>query len=152
MYSQKKLEYTEVKFSILTKKAKKAIVCHVQLSTTWGLQSSIWQIHRTNWTTIFWKFEILKIHKYVWIINNYSLIKGRPRLSCLPPPALPGSIQEPSLHRECPGEIKTCCYVKISRINRICQTRIRTLLYPSLCWNDAETDQYKEPMIDTKII
>ena len=39
-----------------------------------------------------------------------------------------------------------------SRINRICQTTIRTLLYPSLCWNDAETDQYKEPMIDTKII
>ena len=28
-----------------------------------------------------------------------------------------------------------------------------TLLYPSLCWNDAETDdQHKEPMIDTKII
>ena len=39
--TQKKLEYTEVKFSILTKKAKESIVCHVQLSTTWGLQSSI---------------------------------------------------------------------------------------------------------------
>ena len=27
------------------------------------------------------------------------------------------------------------------------------LLYPSLCWNDAETDdQRKEAMIDTKII
>ena len=29
---------------------------------------------------------------------------------------------------------------------------IITLLYPSLCWGDAETDQHKEPMIDTKII
>ena len=26
------------------------------------------------------------------------------------------------------------------------------LLYLSLCWGDAETDQHKEPMIDTKII
>ena len=26
------------------------------------------------------------------------------------------------------------------------------LLYPSLYWNDAETDQHKEPMIDTKTI
>ena len=25
-----------------------------------------------------------------------------------------------------------------------------TLLYLSLCWNDAETDQHKEPMRDTK--
>ena len=29
---------------------------------------------------------------------------------------------------------------------------ISKLLYPSLCWNDAETDQHKEPRIDTKII
>ena len=29
---------------------------------------------------------------------------------------------------------------------------ISKLLYPSLCWNDAETDQHKEPMRDTKII
>ena len=28
-----------------------------------------------------------------------------------------------------------------------------TLLYPSLCWNDAEIDdQHEEPMIDIKII
>ena len=37
-----------------------------------------------------------------------------------------------------------------------CLDRLRdasTLLYPSLCWNDAETDdQRKEAMIDTKII
>ena len=30
---------------------------------------------------------------------------------------------------------------------------ISAWLYPSLCWDDAETDdQDKEPMIDTKII
>ena len=29
---------------------------------------------------------------------------------------------------------------------------VSTLLYPSLCYNDAETDQHNESMLDTKTI